>query len=87
MKKLLPGLEVRGIDISEHGINDAMPEIKPKLMIHKAQDKYPFKDKEFDLVISITTLHNLRRAGILLVITFKSLTSNPYPQPIKKEPS
>ncbi len=59
MKKLLPGLEVRGIDISEHGINDAMPEIKPKLIIHKAQDKYPFKDKEFDLVISITTLHNL----------------------------
>jgi len=60
IKQLLPGIEVAGIDISEHGINDARPEIKDKLLIHKAEDvPYPFKDKEFDLVISITTLHNL----------------------------
>jgi SAM-dependent methyltransferase len=59
IKQLLPGIIVKGIDISEHGINDAMPEIKPHLLKHRAQDKYPFKDKEFDLVISITTLHNL----------------------------
>lgn len=59
IKLLLPGINVAGIDISEHGINDAMPEIRDKLIINKAQDPYPFKDKEFDLVISITTLHNL----------------------------
>ena len=35
-------------------------EIKDYLFIHKAQDKYPFKDKEFDLVISLGCLHNLR---------------------------
>jgi ubiquinone/menaquinone biosynthesis C-methylase UbiE len=28
--------------------------------MHRAQDVYPFKDKEFDLVISLGTLHNLR---------------------------
>jgi ubiquinone/menaquinone biosynthesis C-methylase UbiE len=27
--------------------------------VHTAEEKYPFKDKYFDLVISITTLHNL----------------------------
>jgi SAM-dependent methyltransferase len=57
--KLLPGATIAGFDISHHGIGDAQPEIRDKLFIHKAQDKYPYKDKEFDLVISITTLHNL----------------------------
>jgi len=59
IKQLLPGIRVAGMDISEHGINDSRPEIKPFLTKHRAQDPYPFKDKEFDLVISITTLHNL----------------------------
>ena len=30
------------------------------MFIHRAQDKYPFKDKEFDLVMSLGCLHNLR---------------------------
>ncbi|MFA4987525.1 MAG: class I SAM-dependent methyltransferase [Candidatus Brocadiia bacterium] len=60
MRKLLPGLTVRGVDVSQHGISHAQPEIKPFLSIQKAQDRYPFLDHEFDLVISITTLHNLR---------------------------
>lgn len=59
MKKILPGLKVAGFDISEYGIENSKPEIKKHLFVHKAQDKYPFKDREFDLVISINTLHNL----------------------------
>ena len=35
-------------------------EIKDDLFIHKAQEKYPFEDKEFDLVISLGCFHNLR---------------------------
>ena len=58
-KKLLPNAMVKGFDISKHGIEDAKDEIKNNLFIHRAQDPYPFKDKEFDLVITITTLHNL----------------------------
>lgn len=58
-KKLLPGLKVAGLDISEYGVENAKEEIKDSLSIHKAQDPYPFNDKEFDLAISITTLHNL----------------------------
>lgn len=58
-KKLLPEAKITGFDISRYAIDNAKPEIKQSLFVHRAQDSYPFKDKEFDLVISITTLHNL----------------------------
>lgn len=60
MKLLLPKLDIKGIDISEHGLRNAKKEVKPFLKIHKAQDSLPFEDDEFDLVISLGTLHNLR---------------------------
>lgn len=55
----LLGMDVHGIDISRHALADAKEEIRDNLMIHRAQDQYPFADDEFDLVISVTTLHNL----------------------------
>lgn len=58
-KKLLPNSRVSGFDISEYAIGNAREEIKEHLFIHKAQGPYPYKNLEFDLVISITTLHNL----------------------------
>jgi ubiquinone/menaquinone biosynthesis C-methylase UbiE len=54
----VPGVEVRGVDISTYAIEHAKEEVKDKLSIANAA-KLPFKDKEFDLVISINTLHNL----------------------------
>lgn len=60
MKKLLPNLKVVGFDISEHGLAEAKDEVRPNLFRYRAQDKYPFGDKQFDLVISLGTLHNLR---------------------------
>jgi SAM-dependent methyltransferase len=60
MKKLLPGLKVAGFDTSKHGLADTRPEIKPNLFHHRAQDPYPFANGTFDLVISLTCLHNLR---------------------------
>ncbi len=60
LKLLLPNSYIRGFDISKHGIADAPEGIRNSLFIHKAQDPYPFKDKEFDLVISLGCLHNLR---------------------------
>ncbi|MAE43039.1 SAM-dependent methyltransferase [Candidatus Woesearchaeota archaeon] len=59
IKKLLPNCTIVGLDISEYAIKNAKEEIKDSLFVHKAQDPYKFKDDEFDLVISITTLHNL----------------------------
>ncbi len=60
LKLLLPELRVVGFDISEHGLADARKEVSGSLFIHNAKDPYPFKDNEFDLVISLGCFHNLR---------------------------
>lgn len=58
-KKLLPCASINGFDISKYAIENSKEEIRKMLFVHKAQEPNPFKDKEFDLVVSITTLHNL----------------------------
>jgi|TARA_B100001971_G_C18249244_1_gene576833 SAM-dependent methyltransferase len=58
-KKLLPNCKIKGFDISSYAIENAKEEIKSSLFVHKAQEPTGFDDKEFDLVFSITTLHNL----------------------------
>tara|TARA_A100001011_G_C14304855_1_gene842568 strand:+ start:1831 stop:2496 length:666 start_codon:yes stop_codon:yes gene_type:complete len=60
IKKLLPDIKVKGFDISMHGISSSKEIIKKDLFIHKAQEKYPFADKEFDLAISLGCFHNLK---------------------------
>lgn len=59
LTQVVPGLIVKGIDISEYGIAHAKEEIQDCLQYGRAQE-LPFADNEFDLVISITTLHNLK---------------------------
>lgn len=56
--QVMPGLEVFGIDISPYAIEHAKPEIKDRLHLASAK-ALPFANQEFDLVVSITTLHNL----------------------------
>jgi SAM-dependent methyltransferase len=56
--KVVPGLEVYGLDISEYAINNSKEEIKKHLRVGNATD-LPFEDNSFDFVYSITTLHNL----------------------------
>jgi len=60
LKKLLPNAKITGFDSSEYALLHAKKEVKESLFRHKAQEPYPFKDDEFDLVISLTTLHNLK---------------------------
>ncbi|RTY38347.1 class I SAM-dependent methyltransferase [Chlorobium phaeovibrioides] len=60
MLLLEPELQVTGFDISEHGMNSSTDLVRPHLFLHQAQEPYPFADKEFDLVLSLGTLHNLR---------------------------
>jgi SAM-dependent methyltransferase len=60
IKQLLPGAEILGFDISKHGMADAPEPIREHLFRYRAQDRYPFGDKYFDLVISLGCLHNLR---------------------------
>ncbi|MFA6119441.1 MAG: class I SAM-dependent methyltransferase [Parachlamydiales bacterium] len=54
----VPGLEVHGIDISKYAIDNSISEIRANLRIGHAK-KLPYENNEFDLVISLNTLHNL----------------------------
>lgn len=57
--RVIPGISVRGIDISEYAIANGKEEIKPFLSVGDAKNLEKFANKEFDLAISITTAHNL----------------------------
>ena len=56
----LLGMDVYGFDISRHGLEDSKVEIRDRLILHRAEEKFPFDNKEFDLVLSVNSLHNLR---------------------------
>ena len=58
--RLIPGIEIKGIDISKYAIQKCLPEMKNKVEVANAKS-LPFKDNSFDLVISINTIHNLNR--------------------------
>lgn len=60
LKLLLPESTCVGFDISRHALADAPDRIRGQLFRHRAQDILPFKDKQFDLAISLGALHNLR---------------------------
>ena len=56
--RLIPGINIRGIDISEYAIDKAKEEIKEFLQVGDAS-LLPFEDNSYDVVISINTVHNL----------------------------
>lgn len=68
LQQLLPDARIVGFDISDYAIANAKDEIRDKLFIHRAQDPFPFKDHEFDLVISLTTLHNLHLPDLKMAL-------------------
>jgi len=59
LSQMLPNAQIRGLDVSSYAIENAKLEIRDRLFVHRAEDPYPFADKQFDLTISLTTLHNL----------------------------
>src|SRR5438105_5931900 len=56
--QMIPGIQVTGIDISSYAIDNGLETMKKNIRVGDAR-KLPFKDKSFDLVISINTIHNL----------------------------
>jgi len=60
MLLLQPELKISGFDSSKYGLDNVKEEIKQYMVYGKAQNVFPYNNKEFDLVISLGTLHNLR---------------------------
>ena len=60
MQRLIPGLKVAGIDISDYAISNAKEEVRELCKVGNAIE-LPFEDNSFDVVISITTVHNLEK--------------------------
>jgi len=56
--QIIPGIEVKGVDISQYAIENAVDEIKAEVQVADAK-ALPFDDNSFDVVISINTVHNL----------------------------
>ncbi len=56
--KLIPGIQVKGLDISNYAIKNSMEDVKKNLIVGNAKN-LPFEDNEFDVVISINSIHNL----------------------------
>ena len=61
LASLIPGITVKGVDISGYAIENAMDDVKPHVQVANAT-QLPFPDHSFDVVISINTVHNLDQA-------------------------
>lgn len=59
LQECLPNAIVKGFDVSRYAIANVDPMMKEAVFVHDAKDTLPFADKEFDLVLSVNTLHNL----------------------------
>lgn len=60
MAELIPGITVKGVDISKYAIENVIEDMKHHVRVANAKD-LPFEDNSFDVVISINTVHNLDR--------------------------
>jgi len=58
--QLISGIIVKGVDVSKYATDNAIEDMRPHVQVASATS-LPFPDKSFDLVISVTTVHNLDR--------------------------
>jgi ubiquinone/menaquinone biosynthesis C-methylase UbiE len=62
-----PKLEAFGLDISRYALEHCEPEVVGRLQLGSA-DRLPYPDRSFDCVLSINTIHNLTRPGVLAAL-------------------
>ena len=63
LKKMIPNIEVWGIDISRYAIENSHDDVRNTL-IEGSAESLPFADNSFDFVYSINTLHNLTNPAL-----------------------
>jgi ubiquinone/menaquinone biosynthesis C-methylase UbiE len=64
LMKVCHGLEAFGLDVSEYALMHCEKEVVGRLHLGSAT-RLPFPDRSFDAVISINTIHNLNRDGVI----------------------
>ncbi|MCH9770323.1 MAG: class I SAM-dependent methyltransferase [Gammaproteobacteria bacterium] len=65
--QVCPGLEAFGLDISEYALRHCEPEVVGRLHLGNV-NHLPFPDNSFDAVISLNTVHNLSRDGVVIAM-------------------
>ena len=63
-RQLLPGLTVRGVEISDYAIANAMPSVRASI-VKAPFTQLPFADRTFDLVIAIGAVYALTLADAI----------------------
>jgi sporadic carbohydrate cluster protein (TIGR04323 family) len=68
IKKIIPGIKIRGFDISRYAISKSQKLIAKDLSVHDARKRLKFKNNEFDLVFSFACFHNFLINELFLAI-------------------
>lgn len=68
LKELIPGISVKGVDVSEYAITNALPTVRDDVQVADAKS-LPFPDKSFDVVVSVNTVHNLDRSDCIRALS------------------
>lgn len=64
LSREIEGITLAGVDISEYAIDNAHSAVKDVLSVQSC-DELNFEDDSFDIVTSITTIHNLEYSGCI----------------------
>jgi ubiquinone/menaquinone biosynthesis C-methylase UbiE len=63
-KRLLPKAKIMGIDVSRYCKIKAIKSVKKNIIIGTCS-KLPFNENYFDFIVSISTIHNLNKFGVI----------------------
>ena len=66
---MVPGIQLVGLDISQYALDQVPAGFDITLVKAGADEIMPYSDKEFDLVISLGTLHNLEINELYLAVS------------------
>lgn len=68
IKKILKNIQITGIDISAYAKKNSKKEVRKNIFLMDIRKKLKFKNLDFDLVLSINVLHNLKLDNLNLCL-------------------